>query len=71
MRLQDKDSTTIALYFVYVAYQHSGYMNHEGEGHRMMVFSKECHEQHFRYDNKQKLQEDLDMINKWIHSREI
>ena len=71
MKLQDREQATIALYFVYVAYQHAGYMNKEGEGYRMMVFSKEGHEQYFRYDDKQKLQEDLDVINKWIHSREI
>jgi len=71
MKLQDREKATIALYFIYVAYQHTNYRNKENEGWRLMIFSKEGHEQYFRYDDEQKLREDLDMITKWINSREI
>lgn len=71
MKMQDREKATLALYFVYVAYQHLKYNGKERDGYRLMVFTKEGHEQYFQYDVEEKLHEDLDMITKWINSREI
>jgi len=68
MKLQDRDNSIVALYYIYCA--HPAIKNDRGY-YRLKIYSETNAEQYFYYDSELKRDTDLEYINRWIQMREM
>ena len=68
MKLHDKDSSTLALYYIYCIHESR---TSDGNGYVFKAYSQNSAEQWFFYDNKDIMRSDMDYIDRWIQLREM
>jgi len=72
MRLNDRDNSTVAMYYIYCMHEVPPQQKDDGTIiFKMKTYSTVNKAQWFEYDDQSVMRKDMEYIDKWIHIKEM